>query len=260
MTNEEWIELQIQVLKEIARVTVNYKTQVLLIAGDVFDSSKAPVWFVTKMAQVYKKLFRHLITGFCYGQHDLPYHSYQDKKNSPTYNWSIITGAVEYGNSWEQEIVWSPVTMIHRYAYKGVSEIPNMDPTCETSWYLQQAKRIVITGDNHVPFIARLGNKTHINCGGILGRTVREKNKNKYCYIVDNWECLKVPLQVGYSEWDETYVAPKVKHVGIEIDKTEIQSFTADHIDQLILSQLKTKQQKQYRLITQHVREKRDSV
>lgn len=259
MTSDEWIGLQLQVLEEISQLTKDYRIQVLLIAGDIFDSSKTPVWFVTKMAQVYKKLFKHLITGFCYGQHDLPYHSYTDKKDSPTYNWALITESVEYGNSWERDIQWDDVTVIHRYAYKGVSEIPNMDPTCESSWYLERAKRIVITGDNHVPFINRSNGKTHINCGGILGRTIREKGKHKYLYVIKNDICDKIPLNAGFTEWDETYVAPKVK-AEISIDKTEIKTYTADEIDKVIISQLTSKQARIYGLISQFVRETRVST
>lgn len=198
----------------------------LLCCGDVFDQWNSPpelINFVMKYIP-----YMHAIPG----QHDLPYHSYDLIKKSAF--WSLVeSGRVKLlgpnkpecfhsenftvtGVPWGMDVPivkdskCHEILLLHKYVWvrgKGYANAP------EEALVSHLPKNVrcyntVFVGDNHIPFITKLGKTTICNVGGFMRRKSDEREHQPRVAILHksgkvSWHKLDTGRDV-FQEMEET--------------------------------------------------------
>lgn len=171
-------------------------------AGDLFDHWKPSPRLLSLTA-------RHLPNNFVsvYGNHDLPQHSLDLKEKSGLYN--LITNKKVFRNIQEPDtdlgfdsikinVKGRHILMAHVYVYSGKPPYPGAELEAEGNWLLDSypALDLLVTGDNHIPFICLDEGRVLVNSGSLTRQTAgqikhrprvylynAEKNKVKAHYL-----------------------------------------------------------------------------
>lgn len=194
-TDSDWIATQKKHLDVLFTVAQAYDATVL-VAGDVFDVPTVPPVILN---MVLSTLMRWPKTYFIAGNHDLPYHTVTKmeqcsfgavRKVSPYFPSDMIV--TDFGCLTDQ--TEGHVVMAHAFSVKDGSDIPPMrEALTAVEWYNRypEAKLIVI-GDNHIPWFERTEGPLIVNCGCLIQRTATDAQHSCGFYIVDTdrHECL----------------------------------------------------------------------
>jgi len=78
---EDWIELQIENLRQIFKIANKEKIESIIVAGDLFNTYQESQILVNKVLQMIKNEFGIKVWAVA-GNHDLPYHSFSNIDNS----------------------------------------------------------------------------------------------------------------------------------------------------------------------------------
>lgn len=183
---------------ELCYLTEMHKVPVIC-AGDIFDRWNSPPevinWALSHLPHMYAVP----------GQHDLPYHRYEDRKKSAY--WTLVQAGkitnLEPGNPvdigflrlhgfpWGIEVtpysgrdICTNVAVIHSYIWKdrGSSYVGAPKSEHVQEWRSRLfGYDVAIFGDNHDGFMENVNGTTVLNCGGFLRRKMDETNRQ--CWI-----------------------------------------------------------------------------
>jgi hypothetical protein len=189
----DWFFAQKRVLVQLKELVEKYEVPIIY-AGDTLDYWDCSPGLINLA-------LRHLPKGYgVAGQHELPYHSFDsfdrsalctllkaDKLNFLHENGPVrLEGMDVYGASWGQTVTPFPlgrneldIAVIHRFIWckgHGFPGAPKEGHINDRE--LNKELRnydIVICGDNHKPFTARLKSGTLVyNCGSLMRRHIDE--------------------------------------------------------------------------------------
>jgi hypothetical protein len=187
--DKDWLAVQAEYLFQLKEAANGLP---ILVAGDIFDRWNAP-------PELINFALEHLPDGMlCVpGQHDLPLHrsdlmhrsgygvlkevkKIRDLSSQSTGN---MGGFLVQGFGWEEEI--SPVrcntglleiALIHRYTWTGGYHYPGATQPAHLGTLIKNLKGydVAVFGDNHIPFLARVGLCSVLNCGTFIRRKTDE--------------------------------------------------------------------------------------
>ncbi len=202
----DWFGAMARPLDEISGLQHEHKCPVLC-AGDVFDRWNSPPELINFAMDYLPDNFWAIP-----GQHDLPYHSYDDIKKSAY--WTLVrTNLIKYmhpetptaisdtnknivsmGYPWGYEVKpLGPqqegtlrIAVLHEYNWIPGKEYPSAPTTSKLSGKRKNFKGwdIVCIGDNHKGFMRRIGKTTFFNCGSMMRRKSDEKDYKPWVGLV----------------------------------------------------------------------------
>lgn len=214
-TENNWYEAMGRCLNEVVEIADSHKCP-LFIAGDIFHTWKSPA---TLINFAIKNMRARLGTFIIPGQHDLPYHSYDDVDQSPYKTLLLTEGFKELGNSpestyfnkkqgvevygyiWGSNLEKGPystskykkIALIHHYVWKKGHTFPGAPQNGRASTIIEKLNKydLIFCGDNHKKF----RHKHLINCGNFLVRN-QDDCKMPVAYVVQqNLEILEIPIK-----------------------------------------------------------------
>jgi len=160
------------------------------LAGDVFDHWKPSPYLIAKVAENIPAN-----TNVCYGNHDLPQHVYEQRQFSGLYALEAtkVLKTVPFG-FWRDEpekedgfvVKGKRVFIWHKCVYQ-VKE-PWMDSVDGASHALRLLKKypqfdLIVTGDNHKPFIEEYKGRLLVNCGSLMRMNTKQINYKPCVYL-----------------------------------------------------------------------------
>jgi len=189
----DWFGAMKRPLNEISEIAEFHGVPVVC-AGDVFDKWQSPPHLINFAIHNLPDMYS------IPGQHDLPYHSYDDLQRSAywtlqtigklkklTYDEPTVLGdLVLHGVPWGFEI--KPLkrdkdddrlhlAVIHAYNWTKLCKYPGAKKNEKLSAYTKRLRGYdcAVFGDNHKGFLAKAGDCNVINTGGLMRRTTAER-------------------------------------------------------------------------------------
>lgn len=210
------------------------------IAGDVFDRWKVSTKFVLET-------YDHLIGAAVYalyGQHDLPNHCMDRVDESAlcclAHTRSGVIGECEglVCLDWgEDDAAVGPESldedfalMTHQMAYQGKKPYPGCPSTGNAKKVLRKYPwaKMVLTGDNHQPFVERLKGRILVNPGSLMRTTAAQIDHKPRVYLwsreTNEVEPVFIPIEKGVvsrehiDRRDTTTIEAYVRRLEGEVD------------------------------------------
>jgi len=203
---ESWQEVMKRALLELARKSYGGS---IIVAGDVFDKWNVPPSLINWVISILRGHF-----GFVWaipGQHDLPYHR-MDMLGRSAF-WTLVeagvvrfidrvehiggykVGVLYWGEPWSKAPECD-VLVAHRYvwtedvgAYPGAPAENCMSPRLIDVLYKETGARLMVFGDNHVPFMAKGAHATAVNCGCLVRRRRTERDISAGVWFYKERKC-----------------------------------------------------------------------
>ena len=196
----DWFDAMRRPLNEIRWLQTHLKRPAVLVAGDIFDT-----WRVSPALLSFA--LRHIPenTYVIPGQHDLPYHRYEDVYLSAL--WTLVeakrvclipnTGPVHindrlsvFGFPWKafelreqqkarkkltttsKQVTPISLALVHAYCFVNGAGYPNAPQEARAGNLLKEFTGFdwLVVGDNHVPFESSRGATQLFNCGSLMRR------------------------------------------------------------------------------------------
>jgi DNA repair exonuclease SbcCD nuclease subunit len=202
----EALKAKIEFILELAKKNDAY----ILQPGDWFDSHKASYSSFSKLLKLLKIHSPLLGILTVYGQHDLRFHK-SDIENTPlnALNESfphifIAPNIGEFvepnsnirirGCSWNEEVKIpfskdnKNILLTHRMIYEEKDYPGQETQGYSANVFLRKHKEysLIVSGDNHKSFTAKVGNRYLVNCGALMRTAVDMENHRPCCYIYDS--------------------------------------------------------------------------
>ena len=197
-TDENWIETQRNILKQISKYAIQYEAKVCVV-GDIFHTNSDASFEIINMVQeMANYLNNHNLDGLYIlaGNHDLPYH------NSENINKSAIGLLLNSDNIFKlnqlvsKKIISAPnfdeevedKELVFRHILVMPEEKRNPLIDCKTPQDLLDETpnaKWIFTGDYHHNFIYKNNNKYVINPGCIIRQVSDMKDYRCGVYLVD---------------------------------------------------------------------------
>jgi len=192
-------------LRKMDKINEIVGNNTLLIAGDVFHS-----WNCAYLLAHEVNTRMPNNTMFVYGNHDLPYHSYEEKARTPFMLLRMVelhecdcSDVQLFGASWGCPVpsVYGPhatnVLVQHRMCYYKEpvfgrdGDAYDVTKLFEKPEYAQY--NVIITGDNHKPFVYWKDDKhVWINTGPIMRHSVTERDYDPSVTCIEIEDTIKV--------------------------------------------------------------------
>ncbi len=206
----------------------------LLIAGDLFNTSRVPPDVTNVVLAIFNEA--HFTPYVVAGQHDLKYHTGMEK--TPLFTLALA-GAVRIiqgqhneftGAGFEEEIpaIENRFLITHTCITESDPPFYLEDAIAATKFMRQHpGYKIIISGDYHVPFMKKLGDRILINTGTIIRN---KKDMRKYVpYVwhisIDDGDTTVKKIEVPHEPYDEVFdleaIEYEEKH-GITIDTDKL--------------------------------------
>lgn len=194
-------------------------------AGDLFHYWKASPMLISIALLHLPKNFYTI-----YGQHDLPQHNRDLLSKSA---WSTLYHAdgikwIKEGGSWGQEpeegftIKNRRIAVLHRLIWKEVRPWPGCtDPSAREILEKYPDYDLIVTGDNHKPFVEKLGNRLLVNPGSLSRQTADQIDHKPRVYL---WSAESNSVSLVYIPIEEGVVTREHLESKEERD-TRIQAF-----------------------------------
>ena len=186
----DWFEAMARPLQEVRNLQQAHASPVL-IAGDVFDK-----WYAAP--EVINFAIENLPRD-CYtipGQHDLPYHNYNDMRRT-AYGTLVASGRItdlgktpyQIGKVYVHPFPWGTditpcddtrsgihLALIHKYIWKLDHGYTGAPEDAKVGAYRKQLEGydVCVFGDNHKGFMTNRRNQYILNCGGFMRRKIDE--------------------------------------------------------------------------------------
>jgi len=198
----DWLRAQLRPLDEVKGLQLRYKCPVLC-AGDIFDRNRGIADGWNAPPELINYAMSHLPNNmYCIpGQHDLPNHRYEDIKRSAYWtlveagkitNLSPETDGVSYGKGMMRIFAFPHgcpirpcsvprmagrlyIAVVHDYvwipgsSYSGAPKEKKIRSTKLRNGRLM-GYDVIVYGDNHKGFKAKIGKTTIFNCGTLMRR------------------------------------------------------------------------------------------
>lgn len=232
---DEWLKVQWRYMEQLARLKDKHNCEVVY-AGDIFNTWKEP-------AEIVNLVIQNLPRGYAIpGQHDLPYHRYEDMAKSPY--WTLVrAGVLEnlppgqtislgykkptlFGFPWGSSVGPRPeideasrrlyglqVAVVHAYAwndtftgYEGAPFSANV-----SSWIPRlKGYDVAVFGDNHKGFIHETTTSPPtlriLNNGHFIRRTRDDKNFGAVGIVYEDGSVERVMLDCSKDRWEDVEV------------------------------------------------------
>lgn len=223
--------------------TANKYDADIIVAGDVFHNIKVGTRTVNRLIQILKKL-----KGKCYavfGQHDLEGHN-EDMTPTPYLTLmlsDVIVNLADYdifdnicGVPWEgqlnidsKKINDESILVIHHCVTPEKSPFFLEDSAMTAQEILDSCPefKYIVSGDYHVPFVVKEGDRMVINCG-CIGRSNKDQiDYEPRIYLLEQdkkkLSVIKIPIRPG----DEVFHIPK---------DMSLDTHFSEHIEEILKS------------------------
>jgi hypothetical protein len=189
----DWYKAMKRPLKQLCDLAADYSVPVIC-AGDVFDRWNSP-------PELINFALTHLPEMYAVpGQHDLPNHSYEERKRSAY--WTLVeagritelgkgdvvgSGLLCNGFPWGEDVrppikedgMW--VAVIHKYIYRTDEGYPGAPKEQRVAGYSKalEGYDVAVFGDNHIGFHWDGDNRTFcqvFNCGSLMRRNIDQRD------------------------------------------------------------------------------------
>ena len=199
---KDWFEAMQRPLQEMEELAHELDVDILC-AGDIFDKwncSPALINFAMVTLPKMKSIP---------GQHDLPYHSYDQLEKSAYYSLSLHDRLDHLSNDtvtpyhsnnnfavhpygWNASLKMNDepqmlnIALIHKYIWRKGNTYPGADPTGHVEMIAKKLSHcdVIICGDNHSGFEYKAGSSFIFNCGTFMRRTLADENYSPGCGIL----------------------------------------------------------------------------
>lgn len=170
----------------------------VLHSGDLFHHWKPSPWLLSKT-------MKHLPERFAtvYGNHDLPQHNLELSNKCGIYTLGSA-GALEIleGTHWGQDpIGFNKILVWHKFTYQGKEPWPGCtDPTASKLLKQYPQYDLILTGDNHQPFVQEYEGRILVNPGSLSRQRASETHLPRvYLYNAESntVEPVFIPIEEG---------------------------------------------------------------
>lgn len=199
---EVWYEAMAASVGQLVAIKETYDAPVIC-AGDVFDKWKSP-------PELINFALEHLPEMWAIpGQHDLPYHSYEDIHKSAFHTLveagklrllpkggatQIQPGLIAHSFPWGEAVTPCPTSdhkavnlaVVHAYIWTSGNEYHGA-PVTKTVGAFKKALKgydAAVFGDNHKGFLAKAGKCNVANTGGFMRRTADQANYQPFVALL----------------------------------------------------------------------------
>jgi predicted phosphodiesterase len=173
----------------------------VLNAGDLFHESDANAYLLSTAMIHMPKKFRTI-----YGQHDLPNHNpglaYKSALYALVVSGSVeITSGFDFGEDPDQStrhvmIKGRKIMIWHKLVWTGEKPWPDCkEPEAERVLRKYSDFDLILTGDNHQPFVVRDGERLLVNPGSLTRQKSDQKDHRPRVYL---WEAKTNRVQAVY--------------------------------------------------------------
>jgi len=241
---DNYFETQCQKLHFILHHT-EINNAALLVAGDIFDSAKAPYKVTKRIMNIIQKYNVPIYITF--GQHDLNYHK-KGLENTPLGTLSTLEnitilqndktvnvgGITIIGAGWNEEPeIEADILITHQMiTHKGPLFPGQKDySTARRTLKKYPWAKVIVSGDNHEAFVLRMKKQKLINCGSMM-----RKRKDQMWYFpciwlldTDNWLIEEIEIDIQASS--DVFDLEKIEREEIQED---MQKQAKENINDLI--------------------------
>lgn len=230
---------------------VKYATKknipIITISGDIFNKTGVPFSTINHMCQIFRGFKGQVITTF--GQHDIRYHNtdFFDTPYGIMCSAGIFTHVSQkpfctskvniYGAGWKERPTIKKsnktnILLVHELVFKAKQDYLNDAAYSLGSDLLKRYKNadIIISGDNHIPFILKKGSRKLINCGSLCRKSKSETDYEPKIYIINtkNNKISKVKIPIKKNVFNlEQIIIDEKKKKALEEAKPIIEGFTS---------------------------------
>jgi len=194
--DEDWILSQKNNVKELLLKCVKLDVDMLILAGDIFDSSNQPPWVVDIIPKAMQEVFDveqslpevHIIPG----NHDLQHHQYANLSNSSIGNLMRMKGVTAHGVNEKFEntdfLEEFSIVIVHRLimpdANENLARLANAEIAADVIESFPTAK-FILTGDYHKHYVEIYEDTILFNPGCLNRQSADEKDYEVGFYAFD---------------------------------------------------------------------------
>lgn len=255
---DDFVYEQFKKIQNILDITKDNKAKYTLVAGDVFNSARTPLWLLLRYYVDFCMRTKILAVP---GQHDLKYHNKKEYEDTPL-NFFQTTGVIGilnktpfhigpyidlYGCWWEDKIPKIKdkgcfnILVIHKMVTDGGPEWYGQTEYTNAKKLLKKTGfDLIVSGDNHRPFVVKYKKQTLINPGSIVRQKANELDVKPRVYLFDT-ETRKVkkvyiPIEpaekvfdlIGINKQEQHKENAKLRELisTVDVDKKEVPNFT----------------------------------
>lgn len=180
---DDYFEAQVRKLRFILNLQKEHGGVPVLCSGDVFHHWKSSPWL---LGVAFSYLPEGMIT--IPGNHDLPEHSMEQYKRSSLHLLELVTPdlVVLKQNPAEFQIGHRRVCILHELIWPETHRhLQNVAGGRTAQEVLEDHADVdlVLTGDNHLPFVETNGKQLLVNPGSIMRRTADQIDHRPKCYL-----------------------------------------------------------------------------
>ena len=226
----DWYKAQARMLSQLSYLQTEHAVP-LLIAGDLYDRWNAPAELINFAIEWLGGVLA------IPGQHDMPYHSIHELRKSAY--WTLMksskgdlsgylgdrvvieNGVAVVGFPWGEEVEpyadyqecsglenAPSIALIHQYAWtKRIGGYPGApkEQLVHQMEDVLDGYTFAIFGDNHTPFVAKVGDCTVVNCGCLIPRKIDERKIKPAAWLLcDDGTVEPHYLDTSEDLWMET--------------------------------------------------------
>ena len=240
----ETLNSKVKFIVELAKEKDAY----ILQPGDWFDSHKASYSCLSKLLRLLKSYSPLLGIITVFGQHDLRFHK-SDTENTPlnlmneAFPHIFIAPNLEKmvipesnvrisGCSWNEE-PGNPgleemrnILLIHKMIYEEKS-YPGQEVEGESANIFLRKHAgfdLVVAGDNHKSFTAKVGNRILVNCGALMRTSIDMKDHLPCCYLYDSLQHTLKKFLIPCKPFSEVFDFEQ-HEISKKVDNEKLEAF-----------------------------------
>lgn len=226
----------------------NRRDAILLISGDMFDSTAMKWEIVNRVIEILRKC-KHLPVAIA-GQHDMV-NKVENLINTPLFNLWVSGVLYILGGGWRLDGIQGQqygapvpkaedidsIILVHK------SITPEEPPfflgdalSAEEAAKVYKDFRVVVSGDYHVPFAKEVGNVHIVNCGPMM-RDKKDKRNLKPCvwYIQKRFSEVTVyPIEIPIESAEDVFDIKAIEYDEVNtvsVDTTKLKQLIDEGID-----------------------------
>lgn len=250
---EDWFSVMARPLRQIRRYQKLNGYIPVFVPGDIFD-------FYNARSEVVNWLIKQMPKNVWAipGQHDLQNHNYDLLEK--TSFWTLVEAQVLNFADPEQDWLLQPtmegktviqlvtkpwkytreapvrssladltIYMAHQYIYAGRDTCyGEVDKSCHISNSKDFLKDVdvAVFGDNHIPFISKIGKTKVVNCGTMIRRKVDERSyETGFVVLYDDFSLEKIPFDTSKDQFSKITITKQ--------DEEKHEKLAAELLDEL---------------------------
>ena len=246
---DEFWQTQWEKIKWIRKLSEKYPHATVLCAGDLTHHWKSSPELISKAIQ---ELPPMLVVP---GQHDLPEHSLQNLRRSTLLaiccgrpdiqllhsghtvalfddNNDVLVHGYGYHQSWDGEETHKNqfnILLWHKMVWHRKEPFPGAGIGNEDKRIIQSLKgqfNLVITGDNHQPFVYEKDKTTLINAGSVMRTEVGQMDHKPRAYLIEIHNLKTVEVEPKYIPIEKDVVS--AAHLEDAVDEDILEEFLMD--------------------------------